>query len=158
MEFQNKEPRAERLKGSNFSLMKALLEAERIKNELLNRGDAFLRGVLSGVKDFPIEKLEKCTVSIDLNEESGIVISVPMYQVGASKSITDSHKAKLALKERFSNLPEVARVDIEGSMNSGIVFLHVILESDRELEKNLSRAVEEVQGDTSKKSLEEMEK
>lgn len=144
-----KEDLSEGLKDlSTPELMDALREARKIESELQARGLAFAGDVLSKVDDFPTERLDECTVKIELKDRGGVlVINVPMHpmhEVRVGDNIADDHSRKLAVKSRFESLPQVARVDAEGTMNSGMMSLNVTLRSDQVPAQGSLQAVEEI--------------
>lgn len=141
-----KENSAEQLEGkSTQELLDALCEAQEIKFVLLDRGRAFLKDVLSKDENFPTDRLKDCSVRVVLNDGGGLVVRVPVNRLEVDGSTLEAHSLKLEMKDQWSNLPGVARVETDGSMNSGILNLDVYLQFDQLPEQDSSQAVEEVQ-------------
>ncbi|MFC1655504.1 hypothetical protein ACFL3C_01415 [Patescibacteria group bacterium] len=137
---------AEQLEGkSTQELLDALCEVQKIEPILLDRGRAFLRDVLSKEENFPTDRLNDCRVRVEVNDGGGLVVRVPVNRFEVDGSTLDAHPLKLEMKDQWSNLPGVARVETDGSMNSGIMNLDVYLQSDQLPEQDSSQAVEEVQ-------------
>ena len=144
METKDRES-TEQLEGqSTQKLLAALCEAQKIEPVLIARGRVFLRDVLSKDENFPTDRLNDCSVRVELNEGGTLIIRVPVNRLEVNGSTLDAHPLKLEMESRWSNLPGVVRVETVGSMNSGIMDLDVYLQFDQLPEQDSSQAVEEV--------------
>lgn len=116
-------------------LLLTLQAADSVRAELMVRGGAFLRDVLSKVEGFPSDlKPRECDVHISPADEGqgqlALCVRIPVHMVGAGLDVMDAHNLKLALKGECEKTPGVACVEIDSSMISGTVGLVVVLDPD----------------------------